>query len=325
MTRPLTRVLAGAALAAFAAAPAVQAATWDMPTGYSDGTFHTINIRQFAADVKKATGGKIDIRVHSGASLIKLPEIKNAVRQAQVPLGEILISNLSNENPVFGVDSVPFLAASYDEARRLWAASKAKTQALFARQGIAILFVVPWPPQGIYTKKTLAKLDDLRGLKFRTYNPLTLRFAQLAGAVPTTIQAADIPQAFATGRIDAMVTSASTGAHTKAWDYLTHYYNTQAWLPKNAVIVNMKEWAKLDAGAKNAITAAAKAAEERGWKASIAENTLRMGMLQKNGVKVETPSPALVAALKKIGGKIAQEWVKAAGADGAAILKAYRQ
>jgi len=319
-----SRILATTLLTALAAAPAA-AATWDMPTGYPDATFHTVNIKKFAEDVKAATAGKVDIRIHAGASLIKLPEIKNAVRQGQVPIGEILISNLSNESPLFGVDSVPFLAASYGDAKKLWAASKAATEALLKRQGLAILYVVPWPPQGIYTKKQLAKVDDLKGLKFRTYNPLTLRMAQLAGAVPTTIQAADIAQAFSTGRVDAMVTSASTGAHSKAWDYLTHYYNTQAWLPKNAVIVNMKEWAKLDAATQAAVTKAAQAAEARGWTMSGEENTLRMDMLRKNGVKVETPSAELVAGLKKIGAQMAAEWTKAAGAEGEAILKAYRQ
>ena len=316
--------LAGPLAALMILAPA-RAATWDLPTGYPDAIFHTANVKQFAEDVKRATQGAVDIRVQAGATTMKLPEIKDAVRDGKVPMGEILLSVHAAENPVFGVDSIPFLAASYDEAKRLWAASRAATEAALKRQGIAVLYVAPWPPQGIYTKKALATLDDLKGMKFRAYNPATTRLAQLVGAVPTTIQAADVPKAFTEGRIEAMISSASSGAHGKSWEYLSHYYETQAWLPKNAVIVNIAAWEKLDAPAQKAILEAARAAEARGLAASIAENELRKDVLRKNGVKVEKPTAALQDAFKKIGAELAAEWSKAAGAEGEAILKAYRQ
>ena len=317
--------LAGAALAASAAVAPAPAATWDMPTGYPNGVFHTENAKQFADDVKRATQGAVEIRVRAGATMMKLPEIKKAVAEGKVPIGEILLSVHAAENPVFGVDSIPFLAASYDEAKRLWAASRAATEAALKRQGIALLYAVPWPPQGIYTKKALAALDDLKGVKFRAYNPLTTRLAQLVGASPTTIEAADVPKAFAEGRIEAMISSASSGAHGKSWEYLSHYYATQAWLPKNAVIVNIAAWEKLDAAAQKAIGEAARAAEARGLAASIAEDETRKDVLRRNGVKVEKPSAALQDAFKKIGADMAAEWSKAAGAEGEAILKAYRQ
>jgi TRAP-type C4-dicarboxylate transport system substrate-binding protein len=256
--------------------------------------------------------------------MMKLPEIKNAVASGKVAMGEILLSVHAAENPVFGVDSVPFLAASYDEAKRLWAASRAATETALRRQGLLILYAVPWPPQGIYTKKALTTVDDLKGVKFRAYNPLTTRLAELVGAVPTTIEAADVPKAFAEGRIEAMISSASSGAHGKSWEYLSHYYATQAWLPKNAVIVNIAAWEKLDMGAQKLISEIAREAEERGWAASRAEDETRKDVLRKNGVKVEAPSAALQDSFKKIGAAMAAEWSKAAGAEGEAILKAYR-
>jgi TRAP-type transport system periplasmic protein len=323
MSRFHVTILAAAALAGLGAA--AHATTWDMPTGYPDGVFHTANVKQFAEDVKRATGGALEISVRAGASMMKLPEIKNAVRDGKVPMGEILLSVHTAENPVFGVDSIPFLAASYDEAKRLWAASRAATEAALKRQGIAILYVVPWPPQGIYTKKALATLDDLKGMKFRAYNPTTTKLAQRVGAVPTTIEAADVPKAFTEGRIEAMISSASSGAHGKSWEYLTHYYATQAWLPKNAVVVNIAAWEKLDPAAQKAVMDAARAAEQRGWAASAADDEGRKDVLRKNGVKVEKPSADLQDAFKKIGGDLAAEWSKAAGAEGEAILKAYRQ
>jgi len=321
----MERNLVAGALAALAFAAPAPAATWEMPTGYPDAIFHTANVRQFAEEVKRATGGALEINVRAGATMMKLPAIKGAVAEGKVPIGEILLSVHAAENPVFAVDSIPFLAASYDEAKRLWAASRAATEAALKKQGLAVLYVVPWPPQGIYTKKALATLDDLKGLKFRAYNPITTKLAELVGAVPTTIEAADVPKAFTEGRIEAMISSASSGAHGKSWEYLTHYYATQAWLPKNAVVVNIAAWEKLDAAAQKAIADAAAAAEARGWAASVAEDEARKDVLRKNGVKVEPPAPALQDAFKRIGAAMAADWAKAAGPEGEAILKAYRQ
>lgn len=319
----LRSLIAGVAVATFTWS--AQAGTWDMPVPYGENNFHTVNIKAFADDVRKATGGKLDIKVHSGGSLVKHPEIKNAVRSAQVPIGEFLLSRLSNENPVFGVDSVPFLASDYGQAKKLWAASKGQTEALFERQGLMILFAVPWPPQGIYAKKSINAIGDLKGLKFRAYNAATERVAQLAGAVPTQVEVPDIPQAFATGRVEAMITSPSTGANTKAWDYVSNFYHTQAWMPKNITVVNAKAFAKLDKATQDAVMAAAKAAEARGWKASMAETDAKIAVLKKNGMKVLAPSAKLTSDLQAIGKTMTSEWAKKAGSDGTAILDAYKK
>lgn len=333
MTRRIDRILAtvagaafvlGAASALVLGAASAQAANWDMPTPYPDTNFHTKNIVQFAADVDKATNGAIKIKVHANGSLFKHPEIKNAVRGGQVPIGEILLSNLGNENPVFAVDSLPFLASNYTEARKLWAASKPATDRVLRQQGLMVLYAVAWPPQGIYAKKELKTIDDMRGIKFRTYNPATSQLAKLAGAVPTQVEVPDIPTAFTTGRVDAMITSPSTGVNSKAWDYVSDYHDTQAWLPNNVIMVNLKAFQALDKKTQDAILAAAKAAEERGWKASMAETEAMTKTLAEKGMKVHKPTAALMAGLKKIGDQMIDEWVKKAGADGAAILKAYR-
>ncbi len=317
--------LLAAAGAAAMATSAMAGTSWDMPTPYGDSNFHTINIKQFAADVEKATGGSLKIKVHSGGSLFKHPEIKNAVRGGQVPIGEFLLSRLANENAVFQVDSIPFLASDYPSAKKLWAASRPKVEELLAKQGLKVLFSVPWPPQGIYSRKPVNSLDDLKGVKFRAYNSATERLAQLAGAVPTQVEVPDIPQAFATGRVDAMITSPSTGANSKAWDFVQYFYHTQAWLPKNIVVVNAKAFRRLSAEEQAAVLAAAKTAESRGWAASQAETDAKIAVLKKNGMKVEMPSPTLKAQLAKIGEQMTAEWLQKAGADGEAIIKAYRQ
>ena len=323
--RIVTRGLLGLTLAAGLATSAAAQTKWDMPTPYPDGNFHTKNIIQFAADVDKATNGSLKIQVHSAGSLIKHPEIKRAVRQGTAPIGEILESLASNEAPVYGLDSVPFLATGYDASKKLYGAQKPYLEKQLASEGLMLLFSVPWPPQGVYAKKELKSVDDFKGLKFRTYNAMIGRIAALLGAIPTQIEVPDLPTAFATGRVDVMVTSASTGVDTKAQDYLTHYIDAQGWLPRDIVFVNKGAFDKLSAAEKKAVTDAAKVAEERGWKASIEEMTIKTKALKDAKIIVIPPSPALKTGLTKVGETIGAEWATAAGADGKAMLDAYKK
>lgn len=317
-------VFAAGLVAGFATAASAQT-KWDMPTPYADGNFHTKNVAAFAADVSKATNGSLTITVHSAGSLIKHPEIKRSVRQGTAPIGEILESLASNENPVYGIDSLPFLATGYAASKKLYAAQKPFLEKQLASEGLQLLYSVPWPPQGIYAKRELKSTDDLKGLKFRTYNAMIGRIAALAGAIPTQIEVPDLPTAFATGRVDVMITSASTGVDTKAQDYLTHYIDTQAWLPRNIVFVNKAAFDKLSAAEKKAVLDAAKAAEERGWKASEEEMKVKTQALKDAKIVVLPPTPALKDGFTKIGATIAAEWEKSAGADGAAMLANFRK
>lgn len=314
--------LAAAALFGLAGLASASAETkWDMPTPYGDGNFHTQNIAKFADDVASRTDGSLTIQVHSAGSLFKHPEIKNSVRKGLAPIGEVLISRLSNEDPVFGVDSIPFMANSYDAAWKLYQASKPSLVEKLSEQGLQLLYTVPWPPQGIYAKKEVNSAADLKGLKFRAYNAGTERLAQLAGAVPTQVEVPDIPTAFSTGRVEAMITSPSTGANSKAWDFLSHYHDTQAWLPKNMVIVNKAAFDGLADAEKAAVLAAAADAETRGWEASKAETTSKTKVLQDNGITIVAPSAALMGDLEKIGTAMVAEWQESAGADGAVIVE----
>ncbi|HET9904004.1 MAG TPA: TRAP transporter substrate-binding protein [Xanthobacteraceae bacterium] len=321
----IARALATAVLTACLATAASAQTKWDMPTPYPDGNFHTRNIIQFAADVDKATNGSLKITVHSAGSLFKHPEIKRSVRQGTAPIGEILESLAANEAPVYGIDSLPFLATGYDASRKLYAAQKPFLEKQLASEGLIFLYSVPWPPQGLYAKREIRSVDDLKGLKFRTYNATIGRIASLAGAIPTQIEVPDLPTAFATGRVDVMITSASTGVDTKAQDYLTHYIEIEAWLPRNIVFVNKAAFDKLSAAEQKALRDAAKVAEERGWKASVEEMTIKTKALKDAGIQVLKPTQELRSGLAKIGDVIAREWEASAGADGKAMLSAYRK
>jgi TRAP-type C4-dicarboxylate transport system substrate-binding protein len=320
----LVHAVATAAFATLCTAATAQT-KWDMPTPYAATNFHTENVTQFAADVDKATGGKLKITVHANASLFKANEIKRAVQGGQAQVGEILLSGYSNEDPLFGVDSVPFLATSYADADKLWKASRKAIEERFARQGMMVLYSVPWPPQGIYSSKPLNSVADMKGLKMRTYNPYTSRIAELAGAQPVTIQAAELAQAFATGAVNANITSGATGYDTKAWEVVKNYYDTQAWLPKNVVFANKAAFDALDKASQAAVMKAAADAEARGWKTSQEKTSWYTDQLAKNGMTVAQPSAQLKADFRKIGETMAGEWSKNAGAEGQAILDAYKK
>ncbi|MEC8196787.1 MAG: TRAP transporter substrate-binding protein [Pseudomonadota bacterium] len=306
------------------AAPAY-ADAWDMPTPYGDSTFHTQNIAKFADDVREATNGDLDITLHSAGSLIPHAEIKNAVRSRQVPAGEFFLSRLSNEDLAFGIDSQPLVATSYDEAKKLWDAQKPVVTELLAEQGLMPLFSVPWPAQGLYTNGEIATVEDLNGLRFRAYNAALEEFATLAGAAPVQVEASNIPQAFSTGQVQAMITSPSTGVNSTAWDFVTHYSPINAWVPKNIVVVNQRVFDKLSDDTKAAVLAAAATAETRGWEMSAAEAEAKTAELAANGITVYEPSAELVEGLQGIGSKMLDNW-KANASDAAlSILTTYQQ
>jgi len=299
---------------------------WDLPTGYPASNFHTENITQFAKDVDAASAGKLKINVHANASLFKAPEIKRAVQGGQAQAGEILLANYQNEWEVFGTDGLPFLASGYAEARKLYAAQKPVLEKRLNSQGLMLLYAVPWPPQGLYTKKPIAALADLKGVKWRAYSPATARIGDLIQAQPVTVQAAELAQAMATGVVDTFMTSGATGYDTRTFEHLKYYYNFQAWLPKNAVIINKQAFDALDKPTQAAVAKAAADAEERGWKASEAKDAEYLGLLKKNGMEIIEPSAALKAELRKVVGEpMLSDWLKKAAPEGPAIVEAYRK
>ena len=296
---------------------------WDLPAAYPANNFHTENLVQFANDVEKASGGKLKITVHANASLFKAPEIKRAVQGGQAQIGEILLANFQNEWQLFGADGLPFLADSYEESFKLYKVQRPFLEKKLAEQGMMLLYSVAWPPQGIYVKKEIASVADMRGLKWRAYSPATGKIAELIGAQPVTIQAAELSQALATGVVESYMSSGSTGYDSKTYESIKYWYDTQAWLPKNAVIVNKKAFDALDANTQAAVLKAAADAEARGWKVSEEKNDWYKKALTDKGMKIMTPSPKLIADLKQVGSIMLADWQKKAGPDGEAMIAAY--
>jgi len=302
---------------------AALAEKWDMPMAYSDSNFHTQNGKAFAEAVKVATGGKLEIIIHGGGSLFKGNEIKRAVQTGQAPVGERLLSAHQNENALFGADSIPFLATSYEQSATLWKIAKPKLTEIMDKQNLVLLYSVPWPAQGLYFKKAINSVADAKGIKFRGYNAATNELSRLMGMNPVQIEAAELVQALATGVAEGFVSSGSTGYDRKVWEHLTHFYDVQAWLPRNYVFANKDAWNDLDESTRNIVKGVAMMAEAAGTAKSEQLMNWYLGQLAANGMKVQPAGEQLTADLKKIGATMTDSWLEKAGPDGKAIVDAF--
>lgn len=323
MTKMMCKVAAGIAITAAATLPA-SAEVWDMPMAYSATNFHSMTGAEFAKCVTQGTGGKLEIKTHPGGSLYAGAEIKRAIQTGQVNIGERLLSGHQNENPLFGFDSVPFLATSFADSEKLWEIAKEPLSKLLAGQNLHLLYSVPWPAQGLYFDREVNSLADVKGLKFRAYNAASARMAELGGMLPVQIEAAEISQAFATGVAQGMVSSGSTGYDRKVWESLSHYYSVDAWMPRNYVMVNMDSWNGLDDATKNVINGCSTLAEYAGDWRSIQYNEFTVGELGKNGMTTGPAGDTLAAELRKIGETMTAEWLETAGDAGKTIVDAYK-
>ncbi len=305
-------------------AGAAFAETWDLPMAYSGSNFHSVTGAEFAKCVTTGTGGEIEITTHPGGSLFKGGDIKRAIQTGQVPIGERLLSGHQNENALFGVDSIPFLATSFDDADKLWKAAKPALEKVLADQNLTLLYSVPWPPQGLYFKNEVKSVADMKGIRFRSYNNATARLAELTGMLPVSIEAAEISQAFATGVADSMVSSAATGYDRKVWESLSYFYEVDAWLPRNYVLINSEVWSSVSEQNKNVINACAQMAEYAGTWRSKEYTGFTLQGLRDGGMKVEEASDQMASDLKTIGATMTAEWLEAAGSEGKAVVDAFK-
>ena len=321
----LIRTFCAALLAGAAALPVAAQTKWDLPSGYGANTFQVQNLQWFAEEVDKASKGKLKIVLHANASQFKANEIKRAVQTGQVAAGEFILSGAASEGAIYGLDSVPFLATSYKEAKKLSDVSQPYLEKQLASQGLKLLYAVPWPPQGLYSSKPVASMSDLKGTKMRAYSPATTRIAEYLGAQPVTIQLADLPQGLASGTVDNFLTSSASGVDSKLHEHVKYFYDVNAWLPRNAVVVNQKAFDALDKPTQDAVVKVAAEAGARGWRISEQKDAEYLKELSAKGMTVDTSSEGLKRELKLIGGRMSTEWMKSAGDDGKAIIEAFRK
>ena len=324
MTLTRRGMLAAGLAAPFLPKPARAQTRWQIATPYPDGNFHTRNLRQFVQDIEAASSGRLSVQMHTNGSLLPMPQIKGGAQRGQVQMGEILLSAYGNEDPFFEVDGIPQLVTTFEEGRRLMELARPQIEARLQRQGLSLLYMVPWPPSGFYTNFPVDTIEALRGTRMRTFNVMTNRFATLVGATPTLVQAAEIPQAFATGVVNAMVTSAATGVDTSAWDYARIFTPVGFTFTRNAVFVNRRALEGLPGDVQTAIRTAAATAETRGWGMSAEARDSAQATLASRGMTVAQPTPALMEGMARVGAQMVDEWLARAGEDGQRLITAYR-
>lgn len=325
MIRKFATALLGAASVFGMSSASIAGEKWDMPMAYSATNFHSVTGAEFAKCVTVGTGGDVEITTHPSGSLFKGNEIKRAVQTGQAPIGERILSAHQNENPIFGIDSVPFLATSFDASDKLWAAAKPTIEKILDEQNLVLLYAVPWPPQGLYFKKEVTSVADMKGIKFRSYNSATARLAELSGMLPVQIEAAEISQAFATGVAESMISSGATGYDRKVWESLTHFYEVDGWLPRNSIFVNKDSWNGISDSSKNVIRACSAMAEYAGsWRAKEYTGFTLAG-LKEGGMTVGPAGEQLTNDLKEIGATMTKEWLASVGDQGKAIVDAFNK
>jgi TRAP-type C4-dicarboxylate transport system substrate-binding protein len=304
---------------------AIAGTTWDMPTAYPASNFQTLNAEEFAKCVAAGTGGELNIVLHANGTLFKGNDIKRAVQTGQAQIGERLLSSHENENAMFGTDSIPFLATSYDDSVKLFGAARPELEKVLDAQGLMLLYSVPWPPQGLYFNKDVAKVADMSGIKVRSYNKATARLSELTGMVPISIEAAEISQALSAGVISSLITSAVTGQDTKVWESLNHFYEVKAWMPRNTVIVNKGIYDALSDKEKVAIKDCSAKAEVNGLQKSKDADAAALETLKKNGMMVATPSADFSKELQTIGTTMTAEWIAKAGDAGKTVIDQFKK
>lgn len=325
--RFLRRTFVGSLLALTVAGGPALAQTpqrWDMPSAYGGNSFIVQSFGDFADDVRERTDGLIDIVVHPGGSLYSGAEIMRAVRDGQVPIGERFMGAHANEDLIFGLDTLPFLATSQEDAWNLYQASKPALEAALEERNLKLLYTQLWAPQGLYSVREINSVEDMRGLRYRAYDSNTQRLAELTGAIPTRTEAAEVAQAFSTGIAEAMTASGAIGISQSIWDFADYFYRVNAWMPKSVVIVNMDIWNDLDDSTRSALEEAAADAEQKVWATMLEAEKADNEILAANGMQVLEPSAELAEGLQAIGAQMTEEWIEAAGERGAAIVEDYR-
>ena len=296
---------------------------WQLATGYRAESFHTQNIVWFAGEVERTTAGALRIEVRPNNTLFKLGDIRHAVQTAQVQAGEAIMSSLVEAIPIAGADAIPFVVANHADAKRLWELQRPLIDKHFAARGLKALYAVPWPPQGLYTAAPVRSAADFKGTRMRTYNQATVRIAEMLGATPVDVPMVDVKRALASGQLDSMITSAVTGVENQVWSQFRHYYEINAWFPKNIVFVNLQAFDALQPAVKQAVLSAAGEAELRGWAMSQDEAAGSTRKLKAEGMQVDRIPAGFDAELKRLGERFSREWVRSVGNEANRIFVPY--
>lgn len=325
MNRRALFASAALAIGAALAAPASAQTSWTMASGYPESSFFTQNIRTMIKEIEEKSGGKLKIDLRSNDSLIKLDAVKRAVQSGQVQMGEIRLGVYGNEGAMYNLDNIPGVASNYEQAIKLTGAQAPFFDAMFKKNGLRPIAYVAWPGQGFYTKQPLKGLADLKGQKLRIYSKQTQIMGEKLGMEALILPFAEVPQAFSTGMIQSLWTSAQTGTDVQVWDYVKHFTYTGTMHNKNAILVNERAFRQLDAATQKAVIDAGEAATKRGWELSKKASNEREDVLKSHGMTIAQAPKDILDAIEAAGQGMVQEWLAAATAEEKAVYENYQK
>ncbi|MCC4246480.1 TRAP transporter substrate-binding protein [Stappia indica] len=322
--KSLLRAAALASATLALAGPALAATQWTMASGYPETSFFTKNIRQFIAAVEERTKGELKIDLRSHDSLIKLDNIKRAVQSGQVQIGEIRMGVYGNEQEMFNLDNIPGVVPTFDKSWKLMEAQKPFYDEWFGRNGMRVITYVAWPGQGFFTAEPINSLDDLNGVKLRIYSQQTQVMGEKLGTQAIILPFAEVPQAFATGMIEALWTSAQSGTDVQVWDYLDVFTYTGTMHNKNAVIVNERALRALPEDIRKIVLEEGEAATARGWELAKAASEERENVLKEHGITINQAPQDVLDRIDEIGKEMVADWMTRASDAEKAVYEAYQ-
>jgi TRAP-type C4-dicarboxylate transport system substrate-binding protein len=276
-----------------------------------DGNFMVQNARKYAEAVDKATSGEVVINLRPGGSLgFKGPEQMRAVRDGLVPMADILTSQQIGDEAMFGTEGIPFLVASQAELRSLHKFLRPEFEKLAAKFNQKILYMVPSPAQYMFLKVKVATADGLKGVKIRGADKNTVDICNAVGMAGVIIPFGELIPALASGRVDGVATSATTGVDAKFWEFLKYVYPTNHTWSCNMVNINLDVWKRIPVAQQKAMEDLATKMEPDFWEVSAQADRDSIKKLTENGMElVPVPAP-MMADIRKSAGSLQQEYLQ---------------
>jgi TRAP-type C4-dicarboxylate transport system substrate-binding protein len=312
-------VLGAVALAACERSGGTQ---WDLSQPWGPREFHVLNARRFAAEVLRATGGALTINVHPGAVLgIKGPDTMRAVEEGIVDMAEASSFQQVGTEPILGLESLPYLIESFDELAVLYCFLRPHVEAAYARHGMRVVYIVPWPNQCLFFAKEIRSVEDMRGLKIRSYDKMSTDLALGLKMTPMQIPSPDVVAALAAGTLDAVMTSTTTAAAQKYWDFLKYTLRSNHTWSCCIMAANQRSLAKLAPAHRDALFGLAQDLEPQFWAVSKADDLDKLKVLEANGMITVEPSAELMAEMRAQARPIVEAYVRAVPEAGPLIAQ----
>ena len=295
-------MLASAAAMALCTSVSLAETKWDLSTAWGADNFHAQSAMKFADAVREATDGSVDITVHvSGEIGVKITEKMSAVENGIVQMADMLLFLQAGEAPFLGIDTLPYLIQGQDEMKAWLEVAGPKYDEVFASHNQKVLYYVPWPSPGVYTKKAVVSSDDITGQRIRAFNATSFEFLEKLGAAPVELPFGELAAAVAAGTVDGAATSTSTGVNSKLYQFLQHFNPLNWSTSPDAVTVNLDAWNALSDDERAKIEGLAEKMEAQFWAVSADEDSSKTAILVENGVAISSADDSLTKKMAEAG------------------------